>query len=99
MCRITLAAPAQKMIVFFSSRGRHARYLRDWSSDVCSSDLGRLGVLAVPRRPVAAAGGGVGVGGGGDAAFVVPLRLLPRPGTGSVVVRLPRRAQADLGTR
>src|SRR3712207_6942683 len=39
MCRITLAAPAQKMIVFFSRRGRHTRYLRDWSSDVCSSDL------------------------------------------------------------
>src|ERR1035437_5916160 len=25
--------------VFFSSRRRHARYWRDWSSDVCSSDL------------------------------------------------------------
>src|SRR3712207_6912865 len=24
---------------FFSSRRRHARYWRDWSSDVCSSDL------------------------------------------------------------
>src|SRR3712207_7016452 len=24
---------------FFSSRRRHTRYLRDWSSDVCSSDL------------------------------------------------------------
>src|SRR3712207_9054559 len=23
----------------FSSRGRHTRYWRDWSSDVCSSDL------------------------------------------------------------
>src|SRR3712207_7113538 len=27
---------------FFSSRRRHTRYWRDWSSDVCSSDLGRL---------------------------------------------------------
>src|SRR5204863_2028448 len=25
---------------FFSSRRRHTRSLRDWSSDVCSSDLG-----------------------------------------------------------
>src|SRR3712207_3235414 len=25
---------------FFSSRRRHTRYWRDWSSDVCSSDLG-----------------------------------------------------------
>src|SRR3712207_8259108 len=27
-------------VVFFSSRRRHTRYWRDWSSDVCSSDLG-----------------------------------------------------------
>src|SRR3712207_8134245 len=27
---------------FFSSRRRHTRYWRDWSSDVCSSDLVRL---------------------------------------------------------
>src|SRR5438445_4053888 len=27
---------------FFSSRRRHTRYWRDWSSDVCSSDLGQL---------------------------------------------------------
>src|SRR3712207_8869476 len=26
-------------VVFFSSRGGHTRYWRDWSSDVCSSDL------------------------------------------------------------
>src|SRR5204863_6341408 len=26
---------------FFSSRRRHTRSLRDWSSDVCSSDLGQ----------------------------------------------------------
>src|SRR3712207_4744621 len=27
------------MVFFFSSRRRHTRYWRDWSSDVCSSDL------------------------------------------------------------
>src|SRR3712207_9120830 len=27
------------MKLFFSSRRRHTRYWRDWSSDVCSSDL------------------------------------------------------------
>src|SRR5438445_3601168 len=27
---------------FFSSRRRHTRYWRDWSSDVCSSDLGEV---------------------------------------------------------
>src|SRR5690606_32860376 len=26
---------------FFSSRRRHTRFSRDWSSDVCSSDLGK----------------------------------------------------------
>src|SRR5207302_5962802 len=26
---------------FFSSRRRHTRFSRDWSSDVCSSDLAR----------------------------------------------------------
>src|SRR5581483_9170606 len=41
---------------FFSSRRRHTRYWRDWSSDVCSSDLDThlgeaiLGLLAVERR-------------------------------------------------
>src|SRR5947209_5776883 len=30
------------MVFFFSSRRRHTRYWRDWSSDVCSSDLRRL---------------------------------------------------------
>src|SRR5437879_10001078 len=27
-------------LIFFSSRRRHTRYIGDWSSDVCSSDLG-----------------------------------------------------------
>src|SRR6266542_6249040 len=27
------------LLFFFSSRGRHTRCYRDWSSDVCSSDL------------------------------------------------------------
>src|SRR5438445_6491566 len=32
-------------IFFFSSRRRHTRYWRDWSSDVCSSDLGSEGTF------------------------------------------------------
>src|SRR3712207_9088596 len=31
------------ILFFFSSRRRHTRYWRDWSSDVCSSDL--LGIF------------------------------------------------------
>src|SRR5690606_29633320 len=33
------------IIFFFSSRRRHTRFSRDWSSDVCSSDL--IGALSV----------------------------------------------------
>src|SRR5207253_6114757 len=29
-----------RLYFFFSSRRRHTRWPRDWSSDVCSSDLG-----------------------------------------------------------
>src|SRR5437764_7024624 len=31
------------LFFFFSSRRRHTRYIGDWSSDVCSSDLNSLG--------------------------------------------------------
>src|SRR5438132_10623978 len=39
------------VMFFFSSRRRHTRSLCDWSSDVCSSDLDRLGSvpLQAPR--------------------------------------------------
>src|SRR5690606_39319707 len=33
-------------LFFFSSRRRHTRFSRDWSSDVCSSDLGAQGHFA-----------------------------------------------------
>src|SRR3712207_8485615 len=44
------------LFFFFSSRRRHTRYWRDWSSDVCSSDLGYDYALpgghdGDPRRP------------------------------------------------
>src|SRR5260221_9515123 len=35
----------QTSVFFFSSRRRHTRSLCDWSSDVCSSDLSRLGLF------------------------------------------------------
>src|SRR5438874_2756397 len=40
-------------IFFFSSRRRHTSSLRDWSSDVCSSDLvdGNALTWAKPLRP------------------------------------------------
>src|SRR5690606_40424235 len=45
-------------IFFFSSRRRHTRFSRDWSSDVCSSDLSsddRLGYRTEVRVDLAAA--------------------------------------------
>src|SRR5699024_11584904 len=36
-CRSTVFIPS--LLFFFSSRRRHTRSKRDWSSDVCSSDL------------------------------------------------------------
>src|SRR3712207_9374486 len=35
-----MSSACKVIVVFFSSRRRHTRYWRDWSSDVCSSDLG-----------------------------------------------------------
>src|SRR3712207_6846035 len=37
----------KRISLFFSSRRRHTRYWRDWSSDVCSSDLPMGGVWEV----------------------------------------------------
>src|SRR5207253_4511604 len=37
--RIVLDVLRGGMFFFFSSRRRHTRWPRDWSSDVCSSDL------------------------------------------------------------
>src|SRR5690606_39498891 len=36
-------------LFFFSSRRRHTRFSRDWSSDVCSSDLYRSAVRCRAR--------------------------------------------------
>src|SRR5258707_4621283 len=38
------------IILFFSSRRRHTSYWRDWSSDVCSSDLPSIEVLLLRKR-------------------------------------------------
>src|SRR5438105_6654481 len=53
---------------FFSSRRRHTRSTRDWSSDVCSSDLGVLPGAEQPTRKNTAA-----------RQLVVIVRLYPTP--------------------
>src|SRR3989449_9391513 len=47
MQRLTLSF----IFFFFSSRRRHTRCSRDWSSDVCSSDLNVPGLYAAVKRP------------------------------------------------
>src|SRR5438874_13693643 len=47
---------------FFSSRRRHTRSLRDWSSDVCSSDLGADGCADGASGCVDAGSDGCGAG-------------------------------------
>src|SRR5207245_3632256 len=46
--------------VFFSSRRRHTRSYRDWSSDVCSSDLKTIGISveSIKSSPLKAAPNG-----------------------------------------
>src|SRR5690606_28930003 len=44
---------------FFSSRRRHTRFSRDWSSDVCSSDLKKVYLEEEPK--VAAIGAGMDI--------------------------------------
>src|SRR5690606_39812380 len=38
-------------LFFFSSRRRHTRFSRDWSSDVCSSDLSSSTYRPLPGSP------------------------------------------------
>src|SRR5258707_5184248 len=54
-CKMTYA-DIRFCVFFFSSRRRHTRYWRDWSSDVCSSDLGKQLLIDVQ-----AFGGALGV--------------------------------------
>src|SRR5690606_39562246 len=37
---------------FFSSRGRHTSFSRDWSSDVCSSDLAAQNLVGFQRLDI-----------------------------------------------
>src|SRR5439155_3816361 len=40
------------LFFFFSSRRRHTRWPRDWSSDVCSSDLDPFDIMVRKREPL-----------------------------------------------
>src|SRR5947209_2087937 len=68
---------------FFSSRRRHTSYWRDWSSDVCSSDLNQRRSPASPTVTGGSGGGGSGGAGANSSglAWTVQLRRhTPWPG-------------------
>src|SRR3989442_6908018 len=84
---------------FFSSRRRHTRCGRDWSSDVCSSDLGVGDRRARPTREMgyeaaaravagAVAEGSVGAGAGASVGKIHGIARAMRGGIGSASVRL-----------
>src|SRR5207253_6133272 len=65
---------------FFSSRRRHTRWPRDWSSDVCSSDLPRAGrIYGHQLRKVARLAAAEIVGQAGDLPELVAVDA-PRSG-------------------
>src|SRR5690606_39854558 len=64
------------LFFFFSSRRRHTRFSRDWSSDVCSSDLAmdiaarlRSGMTSINSVQTFAMVGALPFGGRGDSGF------------------------------
>src|SRR3712207_5755783 len=50
--RLLAQVAMERGVFFFSSRRRHTRYWRDWSSDVCSSDLMGLALLLLVLKTV-----------------------------------------------
>src|SRR5207247_1688363 len=67
-CRVVRHHFMPRILFFFSSRRRHTRSTRDWSSDVCSSDLpgnDDRELLLMPESPC----------GGGDRPIVMGIVL------------------------
>src|SRR5690625_7073253 len=63
---------------FFSSRRRHTRWPRDWSSDVCSSDLPLAHAASISDAVVWLRDGVGMVGEGGWTVTLTGERRLPR---------------------
>src|SRR5690606_39681918 len=71
-------------VFFFSSRRRHTRFSRDWSSDVCSSDL-TAGPDLTPAKALEDGRGGAPVGAVGL-----------EPGPAFLAVRMIRRIGGEV---
>src|SRR5690625_3894385 len=67
-----IAVLIAEVVIFFSSRRGHTRWPRDWSSDVCSSDLIQSG------QQIRLAGqGGPGLGGGPPGDLFLDVEVQP----------------------
>src|SRR3712207_4800171 len=69
-------------VFFFSSRRRHTRYWRDWSSDVCSSDLEDINLEVEPGTTL----GILGRNGAGKSTLLRIISGVLQPTTGTVEV-------------
>src|SRR5207302_5313294 len=72
---------------FFSSRRRHTRFSRDWSSDVCSSDL----IMTLFQEHFSAPGTDATAGGGADVkdGFALGSDFLVKSSVAVVGLRIP----------
>src|SRR2546428_1320974 len=64
------------LLFFFSSRRRHTRSDRDWSSDVCSSDLSQTLMQLLYLLPPAYLLSRSFYDGGGASALLVPVLIM-----------------------
>src|SRR5699024_11271770 len=70
------------VLFFFSSRRRHTRSKRDWSSDVCFSDLApptnaSAGYLVISRQVRSITADALAIAAGQVVALIYPLVSLP----------------------
>src|SRR5690349_21791277 len=90
--RLALTSEARSASFIFSSRRRHTRSLRDWSSDVCSSDLPEIELATKIRADVLRA----------DLRRELDLRIaepLPLAGLAQAVADLEHAGSLELSAR
>src|SRR5690606_39827050 len=75
---------------FFSSRRRHTRFSRDWSSDVCSSDLWSLDWMPTAEAVVEISARAFDAAGNSAVSDTVTVTVVGQGGTvGGVITRTP----------
>src|SRR5207249_9697914 len=84
---------SKHLVFFFSSRRRHTRSKRDWSSDVCSSDLARAARLRRLHEGARKVGGGGREGEGGGAQRARRARAGPAASQPRRPARRPARSE------